>query len=273
MSTTPMATPRSQATTLHVHERGDAGAPRAVLVHSSGTSGSDMLDRFGLAVPGFHVLAPDRTNYGQSPASAPGGTGRSNGRVPDVAMIDDDAQEIALLLGDGAHLVGYSYGGVVALAVASRRPGLVRSLTLVEPPAFQLVPDDADALATVARVSAAIDTVHDSPDDYFAAFMSSMFGETFRIPLDVIPVDRKAASMREQVAWDLPLDLSAIAGARIPSLVVCGDWDAGFVAVARHLGHALSGQVLQLDSASHFFDGRWPAIAAELERFWREVDA
>ncbi|PZS34809.1 MAG: hypothetical protein DLM58_05075 [Pseudonocardiales bacterium] len=266
MTTTP------EPTRIQVHERGAADDPLAVLIHSTGVNGAEMLDGFGLAVPGYHVLAPDRTNYGQSRRSTAGGRGRSNGHVPEVAMIEDDAQEIGSFLGSGAHLVGYSYGGVVAVAVASRQPGLVRSLTLIEPPAFQLLPDDPNAASTVARISSSIDTVYDNPSGYFAAFMSSAFGETFRVPLDAIPTDRKVASMCEQVPWDVELDLDRIADARIPTLVVSGDWDPGFVAVSRHLAKALSGRVIEYAGASHFFDERWNDIANELERFWRAVD-
>jgi pimeloyl-ACP methyl ester carboxylesterase len=266
MSTAHASTP------IQVHERGATDAPLAVLIHSTGITGAEMVDRFGLAVPGYHVLAPDRTNYGQSRRSSPGGSGRSNGQVREVAMIADDAKEIGASLGRGAHLVGYSYGGVIALTIASQQRGLVRSLTLLEPPAFQLLPDDPDAVSTLVRISSAIDAVYDDPSDYFAAFMSSTFGETFRVPLDLIPNERKVASMREQVPWDVELDLDLIAAAQIPTLVVCGDWDPGFVAVSRHLAKALSGRVIEYADTSHFFDTRWNAIANELERFWRTVD-
>jgi pimeloyl-ACP methyl ester carboxylesterase len=266
MNAAPTSTP------IHVHERGAADDPLAVLIHSTGINGAEMVDRFGLAVPGYHVLAPDRTNYGESRRSSPGGCGRSNGHVPEVAMIEDDAAEIATILGRGAHLVGYSYGGIVALTIAARRPRLVRSLILLEPPAFQLLPHDPDAVSTSTRISSAIDTVYDDPSAYFAAYMSSAFGDTFRVPLEFIPTERKVASMREQVAWDPELNLDAIADAHIPTLVVCGDWDPGFVAVSRHLATALSGHVIEYAESSHFFDERWNDIADELARFWRAVD-
>lgn len=49
------------------------------------------------------------------------------------------------------HLVGHSYGGVVAAAVASRRPGLLRSLVLVEPSLYQVAPDDPLIAPVIAR--------------------------------------------------------------------------------------------------------------------------
>ncbi|HEY7121032.1 MAG TPA: alpha/beta fold hydrolase, partial [Solirubrobacterales bacterium] len=44
-----------------------------------------------------------------------------------------EAPMFAELLGDGAHLVGHSYGAVIALLVAAQRPEAVRSLTVSEP--------------------------------------------------------------------------------------------------------------------------------------------
>jgi pimeloyl-ACP methyl ester carboxylesterase len=44
-------------------------------------------------------------------------------------------------LGQPFHLVGHSYGGALALRMAMQWPGLVRSLTLFEPPIFHLLRD------------------------------------------------------------------------------------------------------------------------------------
>lgn len=54
----------------------------------------------------------------------------------------DDLIEVLEQLGGGVHLVGHSYGAVTAMVVASRRPDLVRSLVLEEPPAFNLFASD-----------------------------------------------------------------------------------------------------------------------------------
>jgi pimeloyl-ACP methyl ester carboxylesterase len=39
------------------------------------------------------------------------------------------------------HLVGHSYGGLIALEMAVMRPGVVRSLHLIEPPLLDLLPE------------------------------------------------------------------------------------------------------------------------------------
>src|SRR5689334_4656686 len=70
------------------------------------------------------VLLPDRRGFGGSPDLDDGEV------TSDYAV---DAQDAIALLGAGAHLVGHSYGGTVAMIAAAARPDLVRSLTLIEP--------------------------------------------------------------------------------------------------------------------------------------------
>jgi pimeloyl-ACP methyl ester carboxylesterase len=252
---------------LHAESRGADGAPTAVVIHSDGLTGAETLDIFGLALPGFRVLAPDRTNYGLSPPSSPGGAGRSQGGVAEVALVADDAAEIGALLDGGGHLLGYSYGGVVALAIAAARPDRVRSLTLLEPPAFQLT-DDPRAVATRDRIEAAIAGPFDDPLAYWSAFMTGAFGDPPPIPPEAIPEDRQIASMREEVPWDVPLDLGPIRSASIPTLVIAGGWDPGFLAVAEHLASELDGRLVTYPDANHFFMAEGPSIAAEVEAHW-----
>ena len=47
-----------------------------------------------------------------------------------------DAIWAAEMVGESSHLVGHSYGGLIALAAAALRPTVVRSLTLIEAPVF-----------------------------------------------------------------------------------------------------------------------------------------
>jgi pimeloyl-ACP methyl ester carboxylesterase len=71
----------------------------------------------------FHAYTPER---------------RAHGRTPDVdgplsyeAMAQDTIAFIETVIGTPVYLLGYSDGAVVALAVALRRPDLVRRLVLV----------------------------------------------------------------------------------------------------------------------------------------------
>jgi pimeloyl-ACP methyl ester carboxylesterase len=71
--------------------------------------------------------------------------------IPDGRGHDVDARAVAELLGDGAHLVGFDSGGVGSLLAAALRPEGVRSLTVIEPTAFGVAPDDPAVLRFVAR--------------------------------------------------------------------------------------------------------------------------
>ncbi|MER7862762.1 alpha/beta fold hydrolase [Amycolatopsis japonica] len=114
---------------LHVETDGPDDGPAALFLHGW----PDLWFTFepqmtALAEQGYRVLAPDQRGYGLSSKPA---------TVADYAM-PKLAEDIVLLIErqDAApvHLVGHDWGGAVAWAVASERPDLVRSLTIVNCP-------------------------------------------------------------------------------------------------------------------------------------------
>src|SRR5688572_4333845 len=116
-----------------------SGVP-LVLVHGSlATGGDEWQAQRPLADEGFRLLVPDRRGYGRSPAA----------RGEDFLA---DAEDIAELMGDGAHLVGHSYGGLGVLFAAARRPEATLSLALLEPAAFALDQHHPAARELVAEV-------------------------------------------------------------------------------------------------------------------------
>jgi pimeloyl-ACP methyl ester carboxylesterase len=108
-------------------DRGE-GAP-VVLVHASGLGAA----QWGAIAPRLaarhRVLAMDLLGCGETDA------------WPDADRFDIDedlaiVQAVAEQAAAPAHVVGHSYGGALALRLASRAPSLVRSLTVFEPVAF-----------------------------------------------------------------------------------------------------------------------------------------
>ena len=147
--TTDTATGTHPSTDIHVEARGD-GTP-VVLAHGSlATAAEEWEVQQPLADEGFHLLAPDRRGYGHSPAA----------RGEDFLR---DAEDIAALMGDGAHLVGHSYGGLAVLFAAARRPEATLSLALLEPAAFALGQDHPAGRALVDEVRRVWD--QDTPDE------------------------------------------------------------------------------------------------------------
>src|SRR3954453_9709778 len=97
--------------------------PRLLLVHGSVVNADATWSAQRPLAERFEIVAPNRRGF------PPG---------PDVDHVDFEEEAVWLepFLTPGTHLVGHSYGGVIALLAAARRPELLRSLIVIEPPAF-----------------------------------------------------------------------------------------------------------------------------------------
>ena len=104
-------------------DSGGAGEP--VLVLHGGISDSEMLLEPLEPALGerFRILAFDRRGHGR--------TADTDAPFHYDDMATETIAAIEKLIGDPAHLLGWSDGGNVALLVALRRPDLVRSLVLI----------------------------------------------------------------------------------------------------------------------------------------------
>src|SRR5204863_3264184 len=103
----PKTSPEELMTPVHVTTWTDGEYPegRVVFVHGSQCWATDPVAGFGHQRPlaaRYHLELMDRRGYGQSPD-----TERGDYEV--------DADDVGELLQGGAHLVGHSYGGVVAM--------------------------------------------------------------------------------------------------------------------------------------------------------------
>lgn len=92
------------------------------LLHGIGSSGDVFLPQLQELGPDFHVVAWDAPGYGRSADAT---------RSLDLDDFADQAADcIREVFEDGAHVVGMSWGGVIATRLALRHPELVRSLVL-----------------------------------------------------------------------------------------------------------------------------------------------
>lgn len=121
---------------------GDPTHPRVVLVPGATGSKEDFVLMLPLlAGAGYFVQAYDLAGNYESAEAGPGAEGRY-----DYALFVDDL--IAVLeAGEPAHLLGYSFAGIVTQLVTARRPELVRSLTLLTTP-----PDPGNSYRHVKRI-------------------------------------------------------------------------------------------------------------------------
>jgi len=172
---------------------------------------------------------------------------------PDVERVDfeDEAVWLESFLVPGTHLVGHSYGGLIALLAAARRPELVRSLTVIEPPAFGI----ARGRPGVNEFIDAIDRHwSDGPGDsgeFLRGFLalvgtSSPPGDFTAELLQGARTLRVERSPAEAV---IPFD--DLARAPFPKLVVSGAHHVAFDAVCDVLEERLSAERAVLPGAGH----------------------
>jgi pimeloyl-ACP methyl ester carboxylesterase len=227
-----------------------------LLVHGSLATGvEEWQAQRSLADEGFRLLIIDRRGYGRS-AAAEG---------EDFLR---DADDIVDLMGDGAHLVGHSYGGLGAMFAVARRPEATLSLAMLEPPAFSLAEDPA-ARALVNNVR---DAWHrDVPDDVWVRGFLKAVGsdpdefppEFFDAALPLVPVARNARTM-----WDTALPLAELAEATFPKGVVSGGHSAGFDGVCDELARRINASRAVAVGAGHEVQFAVPAINEILLNLW-----
>lgn len=212
--------------------------PRVVLLHGSVVNGETTWAAQRPLGERFELVVPNRRGF------PPG---------PDVAAVDYDDEALWLeeRLAPQAHLVGHSYGGVIALLAAARRPELLRSLTVVEPPAL-----------AVARGNPIV-------DDYTAG-SEALWQEGPRDPesflrrfFDVVGVAAPAGTftpallqgartlMVERYPWTAEIPLDELAATPFPKLVVSGAHNAAFDAVCDVLEQRLGAERAVLPGAGH----------------------
>jgi pimeloyl-ACP methyl ester carboxylesterase len=222
-----------------------------LLVHGSFGWGAETWAAQAPLAETFRLEVVDRRGFGDSPTTA---------RV-DFAV---DADDLAALLGDGAHLVGHSYGGIGCLLAAAARPTAVRSLTVVEPPLFRIAPGHP-AVATVAAALRTLWAEADarSPEAFRAGFLRALgLSATPGLRLKPAAAAAARASMTERLAEEADVPLAALARLGAPRLVVSGRWDvvpaaarsrggAAFAAVCDALADAIGAERVALPGAGH----------------------
>jgi pimeloyl-ACP methyl ester carboxylesterase len=229
---------------------------RAVLIHGSVGNADSAWGPVRPLGDRFELVTPNRGGYPPNPP---------------LERIDFDRQadELAPLLEEGAHLVGHSYGGVIALLIAARHPEAVRSLAVSEPPAFAIARGNPEVDDLVEQLD-----VHfrDGPRDprAFAEGFMRIVGTVATLPDELPPevVRGIRALQAERPPWEAEIPLGELDVAPFPKLVISGAHSAAFDAVCDVLEDRLGAERAVLPGAGHGL-ARAPGYPERLEAFWR----
>ena len=225
-----------------------------------------------LAAGGHRVVALDLRGQFESP-------GDGEAASYDVKALAEDVLAVARSLGRPVHLVGHSFGGLVARAAALADPGALRSLTImgsgpaaVPHPAasnLQLIAQalpvmDLQSIWTAKReLESQVEPV--SPDPHIEEFLHRRF-----LAHDPVCLLR----MAEQLLTETDR-VDEVAALGLPMLAVWGpDDDTWPPDLQADMARRLGARTAVVDGSGHSPAADRPAeTAAALLAFWADVDA
>jgi pimeloyl-ACP methyl ester carboxylesterase len=214
---------------------------RVVLVHGSVTGGRPTwtAQRAGLRHR-FDLVVLERPGFPPNPPAE---------RID----FDEHADWVVAQLGEGDHLVGHSYGGVVSLLAAAQASERVASLVVIEPPCTRVAlrNPDADRFADDgARWWAEGPT--DDPEAFLRGFLRYV-GSSYDPPSPLPPdLDQGArALIRERGPWYAEIPVETLAAAPFPKLAVSGAHHPAFDAICDALEQKIGAERLVFPGYGH----------------------
>jgi pimeloyl-ACP methyl ester carboxylesterase len=228
-------------------------------VHGSVTGGATTWRKQLPLARRWTLLVVERPGFAAVPADGP----------VDFAV---DAPLVAAALGEGAHLVGQSYGGVVSLLAAAQRPEAVRSLTVIEPPAFGVAVGDLAADEFIRRGKELWAEGPDDPEAFLRLFLDLVGAPQ---PARLSPeLEQGARLLRtERGPWEAEIPLDDVAAAPFPKLVVSGAHDPAFDAVCDVLERRLGAERTVIPGAGHSVQRLGARCNERLEEFLLAAEA
>jgi len=215
-----------------------AKRPRLLLVHGSVVNAELTWSAQKTLADRFEIVAPNRRGF------PPG---------PDVESVDfeDEAVWFQPFLEPGSHVVGHSYGGVIALLAVAKQPESVRSLTVIEPPALGVARGRPAVDEFVERIEEHWTNGPRDPAEFLGGFLG-LVGSSIP-PGNFSPELLQGARtlMVERSPAEAVIPLDELARAPFPKLVISGGHSAAFEAVCDVLEERLGAERAVLPGAGH----------------------
>jgi pimeloyl-ACP methyl ester carboxylesterase len=227
---------------------------RVVLIHGSVGNAEAWAPVLPTLEERFEVVAPNRSGYPPGP-------------LLERIDFERQAEELAPLLGEGAHLVGHSYGGVISLLIAAAHPERVRSLAVSEPPAFALARGSPAVDDLLERIEEHFERGPREPRAFAEGFLE-LVGSKTQLPERLSPTLEQGirATMAERLPSEAEIPLNELAAAGFPKLVISGAHHPAFDAVCDVLETRLGAERAVLPGAGHSL-ARAPGYPERLRAF------
>ncbi len=218
-----MPTLTLDGTTVNYTDTG-SGEP-VLLLHCSSSSGAQWRQLSDLLKGDYRALAIDLYGYGETdPWTGPPPPFRTEDEVALVAAV-------ASAVGPPVHLVGHSYGGLVALRLALAEAVPLRSLVLIEPIAFWLLglAGEDELLSEIRGIADGFNAAIDrgEPEAGVEPYVDYWNGpgawRSLPDPVRRYVMDTAAKVYHEWgSAFDVSIPLSEMERLRVPTLILCG---------------------------------------------------
>lgn len=248
------------AAQLEVERAGEG--PPLLFVHGSVVGADETFRRQRALAERWNLILPNRPGFGDSPP---------------LERLDFEAEAplFAELLGDGAHLVGHSYGAVIALLAAARRPQAVRSLTVSEPGSLLIAaghPAVDEMIANGERLFREQDSI---PPEVFLGFFRSGAGSARSMPEELPESLARGVELlkTERPSWEAEVPVGELRRADFPILVISGGHSAAFEAVCDALTERLGAERAVISGRGHTVPSTGAPYNKRLEAFLSSAEA
>jgi pimeloyl-ACP methyl ester carboxylesterase len=214
--------------------------PRVLFVHGSIVGAGRTWRKQRELAEDWELWLPNRPGFAGSPPLERG----------DFEL---EAALMAELLGEQAHLVGHSYGAVIALLAAALRPDSVRSLVVSEPGLLRLAAGDPVADAMIERGEQMYRAGSSIPPAEFLHMFRAGVHSTHETPAQLPPWLEQGArhAAMERPSWHADVPVEALAAADFPKLVISGGHSDVFDTLCDRLAAQIGAERQALPGRGH----------------------